>query len=362
MKWRSKATWAWLAAGTGVLAISLLAGCADVAYLGQSVSGHLRLISAARPVDEWLAEPDLKADLRDRLQLSQRMRDFAVSELHLPDNGSYRAYADLHRDAAVWNVVAAPELSLSPRTWCYPVMGCVAYRGYFNEEKAQDFGRQLGAQGNEVLVYPVPAYSSLGWTRDPLLNTFITYPDGALAEMMFHELAHQRMYIGGDTSFDESFATAVGEIGARLWLDRFGNEKARAQYEKSRERSRDFRVLTDGYRQRLLDLYASKEDDEHKRRAKVELMAALRNDYARLKAEKWAGYNGFDHWFEEANNASFALLATYTSRVPAFKSIYEREGRDWERFYAEAKRIGALPPAERQAALDAAVISPSATR
>ena len=322
-----------------LLALTLfLSGCADLPYLGQSVAGHLKLVAAARPVDEWTARPETSSALRDRLLLSQRLRDFAVAELHLPDNESYRRYADLHREAAVWNVVAAPELSLSPKTWCFPVMGCVAYRGYFDLAEARALSDQLKREGWEAQVYPVPAYSSLGWTRDPLLNTFVGYPEGALAEMMFHELAHQRLYVSGDTAFSESFATAVGEMGAQLWLDRHGSAAAREAYRTDQIRRADFRALTSRYRERLLALYASPAGDADKQAQKAVLMQALRADYAQLKADRWGGYSGYDGWFAGANNASFALLATYTERVPEFVALFEREGRDWERFYAAAKQ------------------------
>ena len=317
-----------------------LGGCADLPYLGQSVAGHLRLIAAARPVEEWTAEPDTAPALRERLLLTQRMRDFAVAELHLPDNESYRRYADLHREAAVWNVVAAPEMSLTPKTWCFPVMGCVAYRGYFEQAQAKALGEQLKSEGLEVQVYPVPAYSSLGWTPDPLLSTFVGDPEGELAEMMFHELAHQRLYVAGDTAFDEAFATAVGEMGAQLWLERHGSAAAQEAYREDRRRRADFLALTGRYRERLLALYAGEGSD--KPAQKAALMQALRTEYAQLKAGPWGGYAGYDRWFAQANNASFALLATYTERVPEFVALFEREGRDWERFYAAAKRLSGL--------------------
>ena len=193
---------------------------ADLGYLAQSVGGHLALLSAARPVPDWLDDAKTPAALRERLLLTQQMRDFAVTELALPDNASYRRYADLHRSAAVWNVVAAPELSLKLETWCFPVVGCVGYRGYFDRPDADAFGAELRAQGLEVDVYGVPAYSTLGrlpgdYFADPLLNTFINYPEVELARLIFHELAHQVAYASGDTMFNESFATAVERFGSQ---------------------------------------------------------------------------------------------------------------------------------------------------
>ena len=205
----------------------------SVGYLWQPAGGHLSLLHSARPVGDWVQDPQTEAALRERLQLSQRMRDFAIQELDLPDNGSYRRYADLHRGAAVWNVVAAPELSLTLQTWCFPVVGCVGYRGYFDEAAAQTAGDALRTEGLEVSVYPVPAYSTLGMSNwlggDPLLNTFIRWPEGELARLIFHELSHQVVYAAGDTAFNESFATAVEQIGAQRWLSRFGDEAARRE-------------------------------------------------------------------------------------------------------------------------------------
>ncbi|MDY0747862.1 aminopeptidase [Paucibacter sp. R3-3] len=340
------------------LAAVLVAGCGQVGYLAQSLNGHMRMMSAAEPVSTLLARPDLDPKLRERLQLSQRLRDYAITELHLPDNNSYRRYADLHRGAAVWNVIAAPELSLKAKTWCYPIMGCVAYRGYFDQAAAEAYARGLREDDEhlEVMVGPVPAYSTLGWSTwlggDPLLNTFIGYPEGELARMMFHELAHQVAYADDDTTFNESFATAVERIGAARWLKARGSEAARETYERGNQRRLQFRALTDAYRVKLAAVYDSAQDDEAKRAAKAHTMQALREDYAKLKAEEWGGYSGYDDWFARANNASFALLSAYGELVPAFEALFEREGEDWPRFYAEVKRLAKLPKAERRSQLE----------
>lgn len=332
----------------GLMCAGLLGGCADLGYLGGQLGGHLRLMHAARPVPEWLADTRTSPALRERLVRSQQIRDFAVCELHLPDNASYRSYADLHREAAVWNVVAAPELSLAPRTWCFPLMGCVAYRGYFEQAKAEALAGGLRTGGLDVLVYPVPAYSSLGWTADPLLNTFIDYTDAALAGMVFHELAHQVAYAPDDTAFNEAFATAVERLGVRAWLAGNGTPVQLDQYERTQSRSRRFRGLTQDYQARLQALYANSElDPPAKRAAKAALFASLRADYARIKTDEWGGYAGYDGWFAEANNASFALLASYNDAVPFFEQLFEAEGRDWLRFYAEVKRRAALPKPQR---------------
>jgi predicted aminopeptidase len=340
-----------LAAG----AVCLSSGCSTVGYYAQAVNGHLALLQTARPVAEWTADASTPEPLRQRLLLSQRMRDFAIAELRLPDNDSYRRYGDLNRNAAVWNVVAAPELGLSLKTWCFPVMGCVGYRGYFTREPADALASELRSQGLETLVYGVPAYSTLGWSNrvggDPLLNTFIHGAEIDLARLIFHELAHQVAYAADDTTFNESFATAVERMGGRRWLQRHGTAESRAQAELADQRRQDFRILTQRWRGRLNELYLGSEPEAVKRERKAALMAQMRTEYQALKAERWGGFAGYDGWFERANNAAFAVLAAYDELVPQFEALFDRSGHDFARFYAEAQRLAALPKAERRAAL-----------
>lgn len=353
-----------MVAGLGVAGVAALVGaacltvgCSTLGYYAQSVGGHLDLVARARPIDELAAEAGTPAALRERLALAARIRAFAVSDLGLPDNHSYRRYSDLGRAAAVWNVVAAPELSLKLETWCFPVVGCVGYRGYYERAAADTEAAALRARGLEVSVYGVPAYSTLGkldWLGgDPLLNTFVDWPEGELARLLFHELAHQVVFVSGDTTFNESFATAVERLGVQRWLARDGSAEARRQYEQLERRRSDFRALTGRYRGRLEALYASGVTDADKRGAKAAVMAELRADYTRLKSEQWGGFAGYDGWMARANNASFGVLAAYTELVPAFERLFEREGRDPARFYAEVKRLAALPKAERHATLRA---------
>ena len=337
-------------------ALCLTSGCSTLGYYAQSVGGHLAIMRAARPVPDWLADVQAPAVLKERLALSQRIRDYAVRELKEPDNASYRRYADLQRGAALWNVVAAPELSLKLATWCFPVVGCVGYRGYYTQADAQAFAAALRAQGMEVSVYGVPAYSTLGLLpfdafADPLLNTFIDYPPGELARLIFHELAHQIAFAKGDTVFNESFATAVEHIGSARWLADHSDANTRAEQARIEDRRLDFRALTARYRTEFEALYASAASDDAKRAGKVTLLERLRADHARLKSERWGGYSGYDGWFARANNASFGVLAAYHELVPNFERLFEREGRDFIRFYAEVRRLAALPESERRAAL-----------
>lgn len=344
-------------AGTAVLT----AGCTSAGYLGQAVSGHLELLARARPVPHWLADPDTPPALRERLALSQQMREFAVRELALPDNRSYRAYAELDRPAAVWNVVAAPELSLQLKRWCFPVAGCVGYRGYFEREAAEALAAELRAQGWEVHVYGVPAYSTLGRTDwlggDPLLSTFLHWPEGELARLMFHELAHQRVYLADDTTFNESYATAVETLGLRRWLQRHATPAVREAHARLQSRREDFRALVARHRERLQALYDSPAPEADKRQAKARLTDELREQARVLKATRWQGHAGFDAWFASVNNASLGIQAAYQQWMPAFERLFEQQGGDFARFHEAARRLAALPREQRQAAL--AALSPA---
>ena len=339
-----------------------LVGCASAAgsmdYYWQSLRGHVQLMQAAEPIDRWLARPDIAPALRERLQLAQRARAFAVTELGLPDNDSYHHYADLQRPAAVWNVVAAPPYALELHRWCFPVTGCIGYRGYFSEADAQAEGARLAAQGLEVEVYGVPAYSTLGYMNwaggDPLLSTFIAWPEGEFVRLLFHELAHQVVYASGDTLFNESFATAVERLGSAQWLATQATPQARAAFAASEARRNQFRALTRATRARLLDIYASNHAPPPNHQAleamKTEAMKAFRRDYAVLRS-RWqatpAQQAGYDRWVAHANNASFAAQAAYDEWVPAFEALFAQSGRRWQPFYDAVKELAALPQPER---------------
>ncbi len=338
--------------------LSLLTGCADTRYYLQSMSGHLDVMRLARPLEQWLADDSADPVLKQRLARARQMRDFAVAELKLPDNASYRSYADLQRRAAVWNVVAAPEFSLDLKTWCFPVAGCVAYRGYFDEVQARAYGQTLKAQALEVRVYGVPAYSTLGWLNwlggDPLLSTFIRYPEGEMARMIFHELAHQVVYIKDDSLFNESFATAVERLGAERWLATHASDSARKEYAEFDARRRQFQALSLATRYRLAAIYRQNEissiDHQTLAAMKGAALQDFRDDYARLK-HAWGGYGGYDVWVADANNAAFGAQAVYDQWVPAFELLFVRQGKDWRRFYDAVTQLGQMPAAARAAAL-----------
>lgn len=343
----------WAVVSALAAATLALCGCSNVGYYWQTATGHLRVLGAARPVDDWLVDGATPGKLKERLALSKRIRRFAVTELKLPDNPSYSRYADLHRSAVVWNVVAAPRYSLELKKSCFPVTGCVGYRGYFDQQEARAEGERLKKQGLEVSVYPVPAYSTLGWMNwaggDPLLNTFINYPEGELARIIFHELAHQVVYAKGDTTFNESFAVSVERIGGRIWLDTQASPEARREYAEYDARRNQFRALAQATRRKLDDIYEHTTGDERER-LKQQAMQQFQGDYAKLRAS-WPGdaarYRGYDRWVAEANNASFGAQAAYDDDVPAFEALFVKEGRDFRKFYDAAKQLAELPKDER---------------
>ena len=345
----------WRRGGLAGLLVLTLAGCASPlsgpGYYWQSVTGHLALVSAARPVEDWLQDPATPALVRTRLQAAQAIRRFAVTELHLPDNPSYTRYADLGRRGAVYNVVAAAPFSLKLEQWCFPVTGCVGYRGYFDEANAKAYAATLDP-ALEVAVYPVPAYSTLGWTNwmggDPLLSTFIGYPEGELARLIFHELAHQVVYVRDDTVFNESFATAVERLGGARW-QATASEAARTDYARFDARRQQFRALARQTRDALRVAYALP-DRTQRLTAKHAAMAGFRSGYDALKVH-WNGFAGYDAWAFQANNALFAAQAAYDELVPAFEALFEREGRDFARFYDAVRALARLPKDERRSAL-----------
>jgi len=331
-------------------AAGTLASCSTLNYYTQAAQGQLELLSDARPVDDWLADPSTNSKLRHRLEAARQIRLFAVQKMGLPDNGSYKNYAALKRQYVLWNVVATPELSLKPLQWCFPVAGCVNYRGYYSKADAQAYAEQLRAEGRDVEVGGVSAYSTLGWFSDPLISTFINYPDAELARMIFHELAHQVTYVPGDSRFNESFASAVEEAGVEMWLAQNGNPAMREAYERYTLRRKGFLDLLLKYRRELERAYAAPVGDENKRIAKAKLFLALKDEYQVLKAN-WGGYAGYDRFFAEPlSNAHLASIATYNDYVPAFRALLRRE-KDFRSFYRKVNGLAKLDKAERTASL-----------
>ena len=334
-----------------VMPFVFLPGCQTLGYYAQAVNGQLAIWNASAPIERVLEEDDTTPELRQRLELVSSIRTFASEELALPDNDSYRNYADLGRPYVLWNVFAAPELSLEPETWCFLFAGCVAYRGYFSEDDARQFAAELRERGLDVYVGGVPAYSTLGWFDDPVLNTFIGYPDAELARMIFHELAHQIAYAAGDTVFNESFATAVELEGVRRWLESSGQSELFAAFERSRARYRDFLDLVMRTRRDLEAIYQSEVPDGVKRAQKAQAFERMLASYGQLKTS-WGGYRGFDPWFSESlNNAKLGSIAAYNELVPAFQRLLTRHDGNLGDFYETVRELAALPLEERRGRL-----------
>ncbi|MGH9577145.1 MAG: aminopeptidase [Terriglobales bacterium] len=313
------------------LLVLLLSGCETLAYYAQAFGGQMSLMARTRPVADLLSDPATPRPLRERLELAREIRDYAVKELRLPDNGSYRSYADLGRPYAVWNVVAAPEFSLEPLQSCFPVAGCVSYRGFFAREDAERHAASLRALGNDVHVQGVPAYSTLGRFDDPLLSTFIRYPDADLARLVFHELAHQVVYVKDDSTFNESFAVAVEREGLRRWLVATGRSTELENFVASQERNRRYAGEIEQARARLGVLYRQRIAPDAMREKK-------RAEYAALKKVLES-----DPRFRDAapNNALLASFATYTQLVSTFEHLLAEEGGDLEKFYKKIKTLAA---------------------
>ena len=336
-----------------VLAAVLIAGCSTLGYYMQSVRGHFSMLRAARPIPDVVADPATNEPLKQRLQRAEHIRAFASAALGLPDNHSYRSYADLQRPFVVWNVFAAPELSLDLKQWCYLIVGCATYRGYFDREAADLMAAELRADGYEVNVSGVPAYSTLGWFADPLLNTFIGGTEGQLAGLIFHELAHQVVFVGGDTTFNESFATAVEREGVRRWLQYNGNDASRAAYAEFAQRRGQFLDLLLKYREALQLNYRRQQTDDVKRARKQQLLSALKDDYGLLRTS-WGGFAGYDRFFaQDLNNAHLGAYAAYNEWVPAFDQLLVQSGGELARFYDRVKELASMPKKDRSALLQA---------
>jgi predicted aminopeptidase len=359
--------WKWLSLAF-IVPLLGLSSCANTQYYWQAANGHLGMLLKAQPIDEVIKDPKTPEALKQRLSLSLEARKFASQHLLLPDNASYTRYADLNQKAAVWNVVAAPELSLQPKIWCFWIAGCVSYKGFYTLEAAQLQAKELEAFGYEVKTYPVPAYSSLGWSNllggDPILNTFINYPDQELVGLIFHELAHQKVYAADDSAFNESFATAVEKIGWRQWQSQshgftdanpmLKNSSTDTERDALRRQKRDqFKQLTRHTRQQLLAIYKAYEAQTIQKdlalAQKAQVMLDFKNAYQQFK-QQWQGDSSYDAWAFSLNNAALVSDATYDVWVDAFIQLYDRQ-KNWASFYAAAQALADTPYTERQAQL-----------
>jgi predicted aminopeptidase len=356
----------WLIVPALLLAALAMSGCQALSYYGQAIKGQYEIVARQESIEKLLADPQTPVALRAKLQLVQRLRSFAAKDLQLPVDGHYQRYVDVHRPFVVWNVEAAPEFSLEPKTWWYPFAGSLEYRGYFSERGARHYAARLGKKGYDVYVGGVEAYSTLGWFKDPVLNTFISHPEPDLAETLFHELGHQRVFASGDTDFNEAFATTVGQEGARRWLRAQGDQAAGENYLAELRRTREFAHLIANTRGRLESLYGDEWTENGKveavnkrrtkppellRRDKQALIGRLRQEYAQLKAQ-WGGDTEYDAWFAgPVNNAQLNSVAAYYDLVPGFERLLALNGGDLEKFYQAANRLARQPKTERHQTL-----------
>ena len=343
----------WLGIAAAALILLAMTGCSTVGYYSQIVSGHMSIVAGKKSVDEVVESEDTDDRTRHRLSLAVAAKEFGVQELALPDNKSYSTFYDTKRNYVTWNVVAAEEFSFRPRRWCFPIAGCVSYRGYYEQSDAQDYANELAEEGLDVAVNGATAYSTLGWFADPLLNTMLNRSDASIASLIFHELAHQQLYVGDDSKFNESFASFVEEQGLMLWQELRGSEDQSAELERRRSRQEDFIRLLRATRDDLQVLYQSGIDETAMREKKNARYRKLLAEYETLKTS-WDGYRGYDGWFErELNNARLVSVATYNDYIPAFEVLFADSGKDFPAFYAAAEALSKMPRDKRQESMQA---------
>jgi predicted aminopeptidase len=337
--------------------LATLPGC----YVMQAANGEWHVMRARKPIDKVIADPSTPGSLKDTLTEVKAAREFASQELKLPDNKSYRSYASIDRPFVVWNVVATPEFSVHPKQWCFPIAGCVAYRGYFSEKRARKFAAGLKGRGFDVTLDGVPAYSTLGKFADPVLSTMLPYGPDELAATIFHELAHQLLYVKNDTQFNEAFATTVENAGLERWLAFNGHVERFQRYRKDSTREKQYVELFAHTRAQLAKLYASGEPAEQMREKKAEAFEQLATEIHSL--EKRQGLQRqtlYDQWIKEGlNNARLASEANYYDCVPGFERLLADQGNDLPKFYVAAKEVSRLPMAERHAKLCRTPAAPS---
>lgn len=332
-----------------VAAAASLSAC-SLPYYWQAVGGQVRILTSREPIDRVLAEGELEPAKARVLRRVPTILEFAAGELGLASGGSYESYVELDRPYVVWNVVAAEEFSIDPVRWCFPVAGCVAYRGYFDRDDALEFRDALAAEGFDTYVGGATAYSTLGWFNDPVLSTMLAGGTNALAGLLFHELAHERVYVKGASEFNEAYATTIEEHGMSLWLSEHGEPAALDAYDAARERRDAFAALVLRQQQRLEVIYRSEADEEAMRREKARAFARMREEYAELK-RSWGGRGEYDAWFESGlNNASLAAVATYRMWLPAMRSRLADVGL--AAFQADIARAAALDDEDRNALLE----------
>lgn len=325
-----------------------MAGCAGPGYYVQAASGQLKLMRARQEVTEVLADPDTDPGTADRLRAAREMLRFAESELSLRANDSYSTFVRTGKSAVVWNVIVAPEFSLEARKWCFPVAGCVPYRGYFEESRASAFAQRMAAKGLDVSIQAVTAYSTLGWFSDPLLDTMLQSDNARLAGTLFHELAHQRLYLKGDTAFSEAYASFVEQAGVEAWLSQQDSTAPLQEWRQNRQASQRFRQLQAQTRNQLEALYRSDLSDPEKRAGKQRIFDDMAKAYEAIVQDEWGGRRYFGGWMaQHSNNAALALFRDYQQGLCAFESLFESAGGNFGAFHELVSQQAGLPPTKR---------------
>ena len=335
-----------------IILLSTLPGCSDLGYYLQCAKGQINLIRRATPISELLDDATLKPAVHTRLQLVQNIRDFASEDLLLPDNDSYRSYADIERPYVVWNIVATEEFSLQPQQWCFPVAGCVSYRGYFNRTDVETMADKLHRENKDVSLYGVQAYSTLNWFSDPVLNTFINSSETRLAGLIFHELAHQLIYVKGDSAFNEAFAQTVQLEGVKRWLQKEADAQRWKKYQQGRDQQKIFHQFLFSTRNQLQTLYEQKHLTDHeKRQQKQVLLDQAQLRFTELKTSGQLDQR-FDRWMANGlNNARLASVATYYDLLPGFQRLIAAHSNDLQSFYQQVKNLSKIAETQRRLAL-----------
>jgi predicted aminopeptidase len=331
--------------------VFLLSGCASINYYSQSIRGQFEVLQKRQKINDILKENNISDTLRSKLNTVLLLKKFSIQQLGLPKNNSYLSYTDLERHYVIWNIFATEEFSLESVKWCYLIVGCLSYRGYFSREEAQQYTKKLEEQGYDVYLGGVSAYSTLGWFDDPVLNTMLRWSDTRLATVMFHELAHQQLYIKNDTEFNEAYADTVAYIGVTKWLAQNPDKNLLKEYKQSQYQEKKFIDLIMHYKSILSDIYQSAENEAITRKQKKESLQQMTNEYLQI-SQTWKN-NAYKKWFStEINNAKLAAIITYRKYFPAFIELYEKLEKNLPRFYSFSKSLSNCKPMKRKEILE----------
>ena len=322
-------------------------GCSSLAYYWEKIQGHAEILSKQEPIQEVIDNPQTSDKVRKKLINTQIARAFASEVLQLPDNDSYKNYVDLKKDYVIWTVVATPPYSIKAKEWCFLIVGCLSYKGYFSKQDAEAFAEKLKTENMDVYVSGTKAYSTLGWFDDPLLSTMLYNSEAYRVGIIFHELAHQKMYVEDDTAFNEGFASTVELEGVQAWFSRDNKKEEYKRYIISKERDDDFKKLLQTTRAELKEAYSLSLDSKAMDESKIKIFNKLQLSYKKLK-KQWDGYSGYDKWMsQDLNNAHLALVATYNDYIPAFRNLFKNVNNDYDLFYQQVEKMSELDKDKR---------------